>query len=146
MSDAIERARERRAGLRAAMGDVEKSLASPAAGRIHAWAKFLRDDLEKLSAALDLHIAATEAPGGLLDDIVAIAPRLANAVNQARLDHQQLRYRLDAAMHSLPTDSDSEAKAARNHVVEVLAGLVRHRHFGADLVYEAFNVDIEAAD
>jgi hypothetical protein len=28
----------------------------------------------------------------------------------------------------------------------VLAGIVRHRHLGADLVYEAFNVDIEAAD
>jgi hypothetical protein len=142
----LKQARERRAGLRAAMGDVEKSLASPASGRIHAWAKFLRDDLEKLSVALDLHIAATEGAGGLLDDIVTTAPRLANAVDQAKRDHQQLRYRLDTALHSLPTDSDTEARAARNNVVEVLAGLARHRHLGADLVYEAYNVDIEAAD
>lgn len=146
MSDALEQARERRAGLRAAMGDVERSLASPAAGRTDAWVKTLKEDLHRLSSALNAHIEATEAPDGLLADVVEEAPRLANRVEQARRDHQSLRYRLDSALAALGAGPEPDLHEVRERVVEVLAGIVHHRHLGADLVYEAFNVDIEAAD
>ncbi|HZU72686.1 MAG TPA: hypothetical protein VE990_07930 [Acidimicrobiales bacterium] len=146
MSNALEQARERRAGLRAAMGDVERSLASPAAGRTEAWVKTLAEDLRRLSTALDLHIEATEAPDGLLADVVSSAPRLANRADQARRDHQNLRYRLHTAQEALTAGPEPDLHEVRERVVEVLAGIVHHRHLGADLVYEAFNVDIEAAD
>lgn len=146
MSDSLNQARENRAGLRAAMGEVERSLASPATGRVDVWAKTLREDLDRLSGALENHIRASEAPGGMLDDIVQAAPRLSHRVERARRDHTELRYRLEAAVKSLPADEHGDTHAAHEHVVEVLAGIVRHRHLGADLVYEAFNVDIEAAD
>lgn len=146
MADALDRARERRAGLRSALGDVERSLASPASGRAEAWVKTLREDLGRLSEALDLHIGSSEAPGGLLDDIIETAPRLAHKVETARKEHAQLRYRLDRALAGLPGDAGGDLQPVREQVVEVLAGIVRHRHLGADLVYEAFTVDIEAAD
>jgi hypothetical protein len=66
-------------------------------------------------------------------------------VEKARREHTELRYRLEAAARALPHDG-GDTHAAHEQVVEVLAGIVRHRHLGADLVYEAFNVDIEAAD
>lgn len=145
MSDSLGAARERRAGLRSALGEVERSLASPAAGRDEAWVKTLDADLERLSDALDLHIRTSEAPGGLLDDVVQTEPRLAHKVDRARREHQELRYRMDqalAAVRAAPADTAQ----IRERVVEVLGGIVRHRHLGADMVYEAFNVDIEAAD
>jgi len=145
VSDSFDQARENRAGLRAAMGEVERSLASPASGRVEAWAKTLGQDLEQLGAALETHIAASENPGGMLDDILEAAPRLSHRVEKARRDHTELRYRLEAAVRALPYDG-GDTHAAHEQVVEVLAGIVRHRHLGADLVYEAFNVDIEAAD
>lgn len=128
------------------MGDVERSLASPAAGRVEAWAKTLRQDLDRLSTALETHISASEAPGGMLEDIVQAAPRLAHQVERAKRDHTELRYRLEAAIKALPGDGGGDIRPVREQVVEVLAGIVRHRHLGADLVYEAFSVDIEAMD
>lgn len=128
------------------MGEVERSLASPATGREPAWSKTLDKDLESLAQALENHIAASEAPGGMLDDIMQVAPRLAHQVERARRDHTELRYRLEAARRTLGTDGGADIRHAREQAVEVLAGIVRHRHLGADLVYEAFNVDIEAAD
>ncbi|MHB1444436.1 MAG: hypothetical protein ACYCTI_11995 [Acidimicrobiales bacterium] len=146
MSDSFDQARENRAGLRAAMGEVERSLASPATGRVAAWTKTLGQDLDRLAAALENHITASEAPGGMLADIVQAAPRLAHRVERARREHTELRYRLEAAVRALPADNEGDTHAVHEQVVEVLAGIVRHRHLGADLVYEAFNVDIEAAD
>lgn len=128
------------------MGDVERSLASPATGRVEAWTKTLRQDLVRLAQALETHIAASEAPGGMLEDIVQAAPRLAHQVERARRDHTELRYRLEAALKGLPDDEGGDIHPVREQVVEVLAGIVRHRHLGADLVYEAFSVDIEAMD
>lgn len=146
VTDSFDQARTNRAGLRAAMGEVERSLASPAVGRVQAWVKTVRQDLERLSEALENHISASEAPGGMLEDVVQAAPRLAHRAERARRDHTELRYRLEAALKALPVGDEGDTHACREQVVEVLAGIVRHRHLGADLVYEAFSVDIEAAD
>jgi septal ring factor EnvC (AmiA/AmiB activator) len=124
---------------------VERSLASAAGGRVDAWAKELRDELDDLGEALEQHIAITEAPDGLLADITAAAPRLVHRVKQTADDHQTLRAALDRARESLRPEEDA-VREARDRVVELLTALVRHRHLGADLVYEAYNVDIEAGD
>ena len=145
MTDSLGQARERRAGLRSALGEVERSLASPAAGREDAWIKTLHVDLERLADALDLHITASEEPGGLLDDIVQSEPRLAHKVDRARKEHEELRYRMKRALDTV-SGTSSDIRSAREQVVEVLGGIVRHRHLGADLVYEAYSVDIEAGD
>ena len=34
----------------------------------------------------------------------------------------------------------------RDQVVSVLTEIVRHRQLGSDLVYDAYNIDIDAAD
>lgn len=144
-SEPLERARHERAGLRAAIGRVERSLATAARGRVDAWSKELSDELDDLDRALELHIATTEAPDGLLADIVEAAPRLVHRVDQTRDDHTLLREHVARARAALRPDDDA-VPAARDRVVELLTALVRHRHLGADLVYEAYNVDIEAGD
>jgi hypothetical protein len=145
MSDSLEQARVHRAGLRAAIGRVERALSMPAPGRADVWAKELREELHGLSDALEQHIAITESDNGLLADIIEAAPRLAHRVDVTRNDHVHLRDRLHTALESL-TESPEGVADARDRVVELLTALVRHRHLGADLVYEAYNVDIEAMD
>lgn len=145
MSEHLEAARQHRAGLRAAIGRVERSLAGAARGRAGPWAKELRDELDDLGAALAQHIEISESPEGLLADIAAAAPRLVHRVNQARADHVALLKHLEDARKGLTGDED-DVLSSRDRVVELLTALVRHRHLGADLVYEAYNVDIEAGD
>jgi hypothetical protein len=147
MSDRLAEARQHRAGLRAAVGAVESALSSAARGRVKAWSVDLRDELALLSDALDAHIESTESPDGLLADIASAVPRLAHRVEKTRDDHAVLRDALAAALAALPDgDDDAAVPDARNRVVELLTAIVHHRHLGADLVYEAYNVDIEASD
>ena len=148
MSENLEAARKHRAGLRTAIGQVERSLSTAAHGRVGAWSSDLRDELTNLSDALDQHIELTEASDGLLSDIAASAPRLAHRVQKAREDHVVLRAAVARALVGLPRGDGGDAGVApaRDRVVELLTALVHHRHLGADLVYEAYTVDIEASD
>jgi cytochrome c556 len=145
MVDSLEQARQHRAGLRVAIGRVERALAGAANGRVKDWAADLAEELAVLATALEQHIEISESPDGLLADIAAAAPRLVHRVDRTRADHVLLRYALERAVASLPDDEDGVA-TARDRTVELLTAIVRHRHLGADLVYEAYNVDIEAAD
>jgi hypothetical protein len=145
MRDRLNQARTHRAGIREAIGRVERSLASPAASRYEPWAKELADELDDLDAALELHIATTEAPGGLLDDILHETPRLAHRVSVLRQDHVELRELLRRAREALPRSAE-DVSAAREHVLALLQAVSRHRHLGADLVYEAYHVDMEGGD
>jgi hypothetical protein len=148
MDDSLAQARERRAGLRAAIEQVERSLARPAGERAAQWASALREQLELLSDALERHVVATEGDGGLLANIVDEAPRLAHRVDKMRREHVDLRSQVDellSGLHAEAITADA-VDATRERVVTLLSGLARHRQQGADLVYEAYNVDIEAAD
>jgi hypothetical protein len=145
MTDSLDQARDRRAGVRTAIGLVESALASPTPGREAAWSQDLLQQLQVLSDAFDQHIVTTESPTGLLADIETVAPRLIRRVESARRDHVRLRAELAGVLASLPADSTA-ITGVRDHVVDVLTGLVRHRQAGADLVYEAYHVDIEAGD
>jgi uncharacterized membrane protein YccC len=145
MHDHLHEARTHRAGIRDAIGRVERSLASPAVSRYEPWAKELADELEDLDGALERHIETTEAPGGLLDDILHESPRLAHRVSVLRDDHQRLRELLAEARASLPRSAD-DVPEAREHALALLQAVSRHRHLGADLVYEAYHVDLEGGE
>jgi hypothetical protein len=145
MHDRLSEARQHRAGLRDAVGAVERALAAPAGERADRWSKELAHELDELGDALERHIAATEAEGGLLDDIVQQEPRLARRAYLVREDHLLLRRRLDEARAVLPSEPDDVA-TARDRSVALLEAIIRHRHLGSDLVYDAFNVDMEAGD
>ena len=60
-------------------------------------------------------------------------------------DRLSLAAQLDGVLLSLPVDNSGVDKV-RASVTGLLGDLVRHRQTGADLVYEAYQVDIDAAD
>ena len=144
MTDRLERAREHRASLRAAMGEVEAALAAPRPRREGPWREELSVKLAALGQALDWHIAVTEGEDGLLVDIETAAPRLAHRVERARGDHQRLQSGIRQASDAIV--AGAAVQELRDQIVTLLSELVRHRQLGSDLVFDAYNVDIEAAD
>jgi len=144
MNESFEQARIHRRGLRDAIGGVEAALTGPASEREEAWSAQLRRQVEALSGALDRHIAYSEGPDGLLTMIVSDAPRLMNKVQKAKAEHDHLRSETTELMDSLAAGEGVDK--ARERAMELMGGLVRHRHLGSDLVYEAYMVDMEASD
>jgi hypothetical protein len=144
VGDSLERARERRAGLHAAIVDVEGALAAPAPRREELWRKELSVALGELGDALERHIATTEAGDGLLAEILSSAPRLAHRIDRARADHERLRSSVQQSITAV--DDGADVDTIREGTLLVLAELVRHRQLGSDLVYDAYNVDIEGGE
>ncbi len=141
-STRIAKARERRHLLGDALRGLERAVAGPSGAE--GWQEGVRSALTQMREALDEHIEVTEGAGGLLEDIQGIAPRLSNEIGLIKAEHEELVDLLDKAQTSLEQTEDS--KAIRNRAMSILPRLLLHRQRGADLVYDAYNVDIAAAD
>jgi len=143
----LEAVRARRQDLHAIMVDLEEALAAPAAGRPDVWSKDVYSALLELDEALQLHIEATEGRGGLWEEILDHAPRMAHAIKWLRADHVELGGLVDAAMsRSQQGNGSDDVEEIRTESLAVLGAFSRHRHRGADLIYEAYNVDISTGD
>jgi hypothetical protein len=142
-------AKERRMGVRRAMTEVERAVAAPASGgRIGTWTEQLSTALESLHRAFDHHVAVTEGPDGLLEDVMSRAPRLAHRISLITEDHVSITEAIEKLHMSLLAAPvrEEEVEGLSSSVFELLARIAHHRHLGADLVYEAYDVDIEAGD
>ncbi len=142
--DDLGEVRERREALLVALGSLEAALAAPASSP-H-WRDGLGDALSHLCTTWKEHVTVTEASDGLLGSVRMDAPRLSSHVDRLVADHavlteatQDVMDRLDRA----PVDADkAELDALREQALELLAAVVRHRQRGADLIYDAYNVDV----
>lgn len=147
---ALQEARARRSDLHAGIMALERAVAAPAKGRANEWAAHVHDALVDLGAIFERHIAATEGPGRLFSEVTAHAPRLSNAVERLIRDHRDIRTHIGAALDTVRDLSgmpaDEIADHGREAVLELLERLLRHRQTGADLVYEAYAVDIGVGD
>src|SRR4029453_15575735 len=148
-TSAPEAAKGQRLSLRRAIAGLEEALAAPedpdGLGGQDGLATRLVPALERLQEVFAVHIEVTEAPGGLYQEILDNAPRLANRVTRFRRDHTEITegIRRGLAECASATDPDAEATTTlRDHAVRLFADLVRHRKRGLDLVYEAYHVDI----
>jgi hypothetical protein len=144
-SPALEEARRRRVGVRGAAEDVERALASASSGRPEQWAAEVSARAAKLDDAWTGHIAATEAPDGLFAQVMADAPRLAHRIEQLQADHVAIREGIEALRTRTGT-SGADLDELRELAFDLLGRISRHRHLGADLVYEAYTVDIARRD
>jgi len=137
-SAALAAASERRDQLKFAVSSLERAAAAPSG--MPTWPAYVRSELERLSDALDHHVSAVEAPDGLLAEMLQTAPRLAPRIDRVRDEHPALRTMVDDTIAL--ADSGAEPDDVRAAIVETLIAVVRHRQHGADLVFDAYNVDI----
>jgi hypothetical protein len=120
---------------------VEIAAAAPAAKG--SWLTDLRNSVRSLEVALSSHIVEVESPQGLLDRIVDQAPRLQRSVAATREEHAEIVNAITNALAMMDTDDEGVGRGQiREAVMEVLLALARHRQRGADLVYDAYDIDI----
>jgi hypothetical protein len=146
-TSALQAAKGQRLSLRRAIAGLEQALApAPAAAddETGAWLDRLGGALVHLDEVFAVHVRVTEATGGLYEEILENAPRLASRVKRFRREHADITGAIQRGIAETRAAGrePGEVEALRDHAVRLLADLVRHRKRGLDLVYEAYHVDI----
>jgi hypothetical protein len=144
---AFASSRQKRQGVRQASAGLGEALARPAAQDPKVWSAQTADCLEVLATAFQVHAQHSEGPEGLLDEILAVAPRLANQVDRIKRDHQDILTDISSLEQQTRGNEDAgRIPWLREQALGVLQAIAAHRQRGADLIYEAYSVDIEAGD
>lgn len=145
-SEALRSARRQRHGVRAALVALESATAS--ASTDAAWAAQLDARLGDLRDAWAHHVHATEGDGGLFAETIDRAPRLAKRTQVLRDEHVEIAKVIDDVGRVVTASRDGEPDTAevRRVVTDLMGRVARHRQLGADLVFEAYHVDIEGGD
>ncbi len=143
VTPALEVAALRRRELREALVAFEDALASPIRDR-ETWRAEVAEALESLGQAFEDHVTATEAPGGLYEEMRATSPHLGTKANRLRDEHPEITAALVEASARLaaPPADEADADAVRDELQRLMGQIVRHRQHGADLVWEAYAIDI----
>jgi hypothetical protein len=145
LSPALEAARTRRIKLHTELVELEQALAAPTPGRVKEWTLEVADRLRHVREAFDEHIFVTEKPEGLYEEIMEMSPRLTGKIKRLDEEHPVILAEIDdrlARLEALDTQDVWPPDVARDDVNRLLGRIVRHRQRGADLVWEAYNVDI----
>lgn len=140
----LETVKVHRERLAAAADGLEAALARPA-GDERRWREAVDRALRELRGALDAHVGAVEAPGGLYADVGARSPRLLHAIDKLREDHVTLDEQT-AALEAAVAADELSVEATRESAVLLLAEISRHRHRGADLLWDSYDIDIGGED
>jgi hypothetical protein len=146
ITNALDEARQRRRTLHDTIVHLEEAISSPAAGRIPEWTTSVLKEMIEVRDAFGQHVIVTEKPDGLYDEILERAPRLEGNVRRLREEHPEIVKKIeetvtrleqvDIGMDAWPLDQ------ARDDLQRFIGLVIRHRQRGADLVWEAYNVDI----
>lgn len=142
VAPAIDGARSRRADLHAVIVDLEQAIAAAAPGREADWTRLVAVQLERLAQAFAHHVAATEGPDGLFEQVRHRSPRLDAHCRVLADEHGAISGQLATVMGALEAD----VATVRSTSLDLLKQLGRHRQGGADLVYEAYAVDIGGSE
>jgi hypothetical protein len=134
---ALEQAKGQRLSLRRAIDEFRDVLDASGA----ATTERLAPVLDHLKVVFGVHVEVTETTGGLYEEILEIAPRLANKIARFKREHVSIAKAIRSSLDDLPDDGlpSPDLRGRLDLLHELLA---RHRRRGADLVYEAYHVDI----
>ena len=146
-SSELDAVRLRRAELREALDGLERALAAPATGRATDWAKSVQAAVAEISDDWHTHVAVTEGPGGLHQAIRAASFRLIHAVESLTAEHAVISAEVaDLVAQTSATVAGEDVEAIRDTATRLLGHIIKHRQRGADLVYEAYQLDIGGVD
>lgn len=125
--------------LKGRLNAVGRAVGSPV-GSGRRWILRVRRELAGLAAVLDEHIDETERVDGVFSEILAVAPRHAREVERLTREHTDLR--AECTRLERLAEAGTSALSLRYRVHQLLRRFEEHRHRGADLVFEAFGVDL----
>ncbi len=131
----------RRHELYEAMRRLEAAVARPSG--LADWRIEIEAAITDLDRSLNDHIRRTESDDGLFAGIREASPHLARRIADLEKEHGELRA---ACRTALLMAADWSAASLRRKANVLLARLAFHRQTGAELLYDAYNVDIAAGD
>jgi len=144
---ALAAVQERRDEFYEGILKLERAMATPAGDDPAGWAVDTAAAARAMRDVLEAHITETEAPGSFYDDIVEHYPNLAHAAARLQGEHEPLRRAIDELVQTLGSVRDDDGvEQARQGALDVIRALLAHRHRGAELVYDAYNVDVASGD
>lgn len=139
--ESLANAVRQRSRLGDAMQELEEAAAAPAARE--SWTADLLQPLRDLESAFKEHIADVQAPGALLDRIIDEAPRLQRAVEVKKAEHLRIAQAIGDVVASVSAETASNSTMEiRDLVMDLLLEVARHRQQGADLIFDAYDIDI----
>jgi len=143
---ALVAAARRRRELREALVAFEDAISSPFRD-IESWRRDVAERLEALQQAFAEHVEETERPGGLYDEMSQEASHVAARASRLRADHPSITAALVEGRQRLeqPLGSEADVDAVRDDLERLMGRIIRHRQGGADLVWEAYAIDIGGA-
>jgi hypothetical protein len=135
--------------IRDAVLALEAAVAAPAQGP--GWVMGVGAALQRLAEDLAAHATVEDGPGGVYRRVVGDAPRLAGEVRRLRTEIDEISSLVTwllAVVAAGPIAQGVDWRLDVREDVNVIIGrLIRHRQSDADLIYEAYTVDVgEAAD
>jgi hypothetical protein len=145
----LEEVVRRRSDLYQAILALERAAARPAVGREDEWTVGVIAALDEVEREIADHVEITERDEGLYDEIVEAAPRLSRNVQLLRAEHPEMREAtsdLKARLEATPVETEEQVAEVRDGIQHVLGLLVKHRQRGADLLWEAYNLDTGGAE
>ena len=146
LTPALGEARKRRQTLHDSIVQLEMAISSPATGRVADWSAQVTKDMVGVRDAFEQHVIVTEKPGKLYEEIMERAPRLVGTVGRLSEEHSSIGTTVTELLARLEAGNvgseDWPLDKARDDLQRLMGSVVRHRQKGADLVWEAYNVDI----
>jgi hypothetical protein len=139
-------ARARRERLHRALVELEETLTGPDTGP--SWHARLRAAAAGMRETVVDHVAESEAPDGLLAQIAEVSPWLSPRAQHLRDEHDDLVATADALVQRCieADDAETNVDALAELAWELLERVSRHRRAGADLLYDAYALDVSAGD
>lgn len=145
--EVLDAVRVRRDDLYESVLALERALAVPAGDAPEAWAAMCAAPVKRLQEVLAAHIRGTEGPEGLFEQIREEAPHLLNAVDKLGSQHEPLVTAAEALADRLgQVSTEGDVDDVRDRTLGLLRDLLEHRHHGAELLYDAYQVDISTGD
>ncbi len=135
--DLYAEARERHLPLKEAAAALEKASSASEDNRL----ELISAELSGLSLALSDHIRLTEGPDGLHAELISTQPRLTNDIRLLTKDHDVMECLIEATSVALESETPDESTIS-DQVGRLLERIERHRLRDAEMVYEAYAVDI----
>ena len=126
---------------------VFEQISSDVDARRDTWIVAVGVALDGLADAWEEHVAFTEGPDGLFEELLSETLEIASEIDRLRRDHEALEAHVARARELLAQPS---AGPEDTRVLLVLTGIAKlvdqHRRRGADLLYRVYSVDVSAGD
>lgn len=130
----------RRKDIYDAMLRLEGSLARPS--RLDDWRQEVAAALKGVEETLRRHVAEIESSRGLFAEVLDRSPRMSSTVEGLRDEHSRLAGLTETALATARSEGAGDPSQLRVQAMDVIDLLVTHRQTGAEMLFDAYNVDL----